>query len=174
MAQHETPYRWTGRDKLVYAIALVSFLVAFIGTIYLLGTISAVLSVILLGMYLMANVFQAGCCVGCPYRGKYCPALFGVYLGNWLSSRIYVGRQFNPRFFKTNATLGEISVIGILVFSGFWLASLNAWYVVILLLLVAAHLALFLALLCPKCGYCETCPAGKTACRLFAQDRQRS
>ena len=26
------------------------------------------------GRATLTNIFQAGCCIGCPYRGKYCPA----------------------------------------------------------------------------------------------------
>jgi hypothetical protein len=36
-----------------------------------------------------------------------------------------------------------------------------------LLLLLATHMLLFLTLICPKCSYSNTCPAGKTACKLF-------
>jgi hypothetical protein len=163
----QNTYEWSGRDKAIYFFTLVPFLIAFVGTAYLLATISVYLTLVLLALYLLANVFQAACCIGCPYRERYCPALFGVYLGNILSTRLYAGRAHDPRFFEVNATLGEISVLAILVFSAFWLATLSWWYVAALLLLVTLHLALFLTLICPRCGYNETCPAGKTACRFI-------
>jgi len=37
--------------------------------------------------------------VGCPYRGRYCPALCGVYLGNLLSGMLYPNRQFDDQLF---------------------------------------------------------------------------
>ena len=78
------PYEWTKRDKWLYALSMIPFLIVFVGTAYLLATYSIYLAIILVVLYVITNIFQAGCCVGCPYRGRYCPALFGVYLGNLL------------------------------------------------------------------------------------------
>jgi hypothetical protein len=164
-------YTWTGRDKLIYAITLLPFFVAFFGALYLLGTISIWLSVVLVGLYLLANFFQAACCVGCPYRGQYCPALYGVYLGNWLSVRLYAGREFDQKFFERNALGGELSVIGILVFAGIGLATLNLWYTVALVALAGLHMVLYITLICPKCSYNDTCPLGKLSCRFMGQAR---
>jgi hypothetical protein len=165
--QDVASYEWSARDKLVYFLALIPFLAAFFGTAYLLATKSIYLTVGLVILYLLANVFQAACCIGCPYRGRYCPALYGVYLGNLLSTWLYADREHDDRFFKTNATLGELSILAILVYSAGWLATLSWWYVLIVVLLAAVHMVLFLTLLCPKCGYNETCPAGQSACRVF-------
>jgi hypothetical protein len=167
MIQNENRYEWSVQDKLLYVLALIPFLVAFVGATYLLGSISIYLTLVLLGLYLLANLFQAGCCVGCPYQGRYCPAIFGVYPANWLSTRIYAHRQHDSRFFHTNATLAEITVVVMIAFAGLWLATLSWWFVVALFLLLAAHMLLFLTLICPKCSYSDTCPAGKTACKLF-------
>lgn len=167
MIQNEDRYEWSDQDKLLYVLALIPFLVAFVGAAYLLGSISIYLILVLLGLYLLANLFQAGCCVGCPYQGRYCPAIFGVYLANWLSTRIYAHRQHDSRFFHTNATLAEITLVVMIAFAGLWLATLSWWFVIALLLLLATHMLLFLTLICPKCSYTDTCPAGKTACKLF-------
>ena len=161
------PYRWTQQDKIIYALILLPFIVGFVGALVLLTKVSFVLSLAVAGLYLLGNVFQAACCVGCPYQGKFCPATFGVYLANWLSTRLYAERQHDPAVYERNATRGEITVISALVLACIGLATLNGWYVVIMLALIGGHFGLVLALFCPKCGYATTCPAGQTACRLF-------
>jgi hypothetical protein len=99
--------------------------------------------------------------VGCPYRGKYCPALYGVYLGNILSGILYRDRQFETKFFQRNATAGEIMVLVLVLFPLYWVFR-TGWYLVpIYLLLVAAHLALFMPTQCEKCSYNTTCPGGQ-------------
>jgi hypothetical protein len=76
MKTNRNHYHWTTRDKWLYGLSLVPFLVAFMGAILLLGTYSYWLSAGLVSLYLLTNLLQAGCCVGCPYRRKYCPAIF--------------------------------------------------------------------------------------------------
>ncbi|MFX1536923.1 MAG: hypothetical protein ACFFDI_22115, partial [Promethearchaeota archaeon] len=68
---------------------------------------------------------------------------------------------------KINATIAEIFVVIILLFSGFWLLTLSWIYPVLLLILITVHFALFFIVICPKCSYHSTCPGGKTACMLF-------
>jgi hypothetical protein len=165
--KHKTPYHWSRQDKIVYMFVMLPFIAAFAGVIVLLANISLVLSVVFVALYLLGNVFQAACCVGCPYQGRFCPAAFGCYPANWLSTRRYAGRKHDPAFFERNATRGELSVISALVLACVGLATINGWYVVILLALVGMHFGLLLILFCPKCGYAGTCPAGQMACRLF-------
>ncbi len=173
MIEQDTTYEWSGGDKLIYALTLLPFLVAFIGALYLVSTISIYLGLILVGLYLLGNVFQARCCVGCPYQGRYCPAFFGVYLANILSNTIYANRQHDARIYNIFANLGQLAVLAFLAFAAYWLSTLSWWYVLGLLALTIIHAILFLALLCPKCGYRETCPAGKTACSLFRRQGSR-
>jgi hypothetical protein len=153
-------YQWTARDKWLYGLSLVPFLVVFVGAIILLGSYSIWLSVILVFFYLLTNVFQAGCCVGCPYRGKYCPALFGVYLGNFLSGILYPDREFDQKFFDKNAAAGEIMVLVIAIFPIYWVVKTSWWLLPVYALLIAAHLVLFMPTQCEKCSYNETCPGG--------------
>jgi len=160
-------YQWSKRDRFLYSAILIPFLVAFIGAAYLLATVSIYLTVIFLLLYIIVNFFQAGCCVGCPYRGKFCPAVFGMYLANFLSATIYRKRNFEPRFFKVNATLTEISVIIALLFPIYWLLSLNWYYLVAFLSLIVVHIVLFYPIICPKCGYNDTCPGGQVVHKLF-------
>jgi hypothetical protein len=160
-------YQWSKRDKFLYSAILIPFLVAFIGAAYLLATVSIYLTVIFLLLYVIANFFQAGCCIGCPYRGKFCPAVFGMYLANFLSATIYRKREFEPRFFKVNATLTEISVIIALLFPVYWLLSLNWYYLVVFLSLIVVHIVLFYPIICPKCSYNDTCPGGQVVHKLL-------
>jgi len=160
-------YQWSKRDKFLYSAILIPFLVAFIGASYLLATVSIYLTIIFLLLYVIANFFQAGCCVGCPYQGKFCPAVFGMYLANFLSATIYKRRNFEPRFFKVNATLTEISVIIALLFPVYWLLSLNWYYLVAFLSLIVVHIVLFYPIICPKCSYNDVCPGGQVVHKLL-------
>jgi len=95
-------YKWTKKDKWLYIISIIPFVLLITGTLYVLNNYSVFISILWIFIYLIVNYFQAGCCVGCPYRGKYCPAFCGVYLGNLLSGILYKNRQFDPKFFKRN------------------------------------------------------------------------
>jgi hypothetical protein len=160
-AMEHAPHEWTAKDKWLYALAMIPFLVVFAGTAYLLSTYSVWLAIILIALYLVTNVFQAGCCVGCPYRGKYCPALCGVYLGNLLSGILYKDRPFDEAFFNRNAKAGETMLLILIVFPLYWVFQ-TAWYLVpVYLLLIGLHFALFMPTQCEKCGYQSTCPGGQ-------------
>ena len=141
-------------------MSLVPFLIVFIGTAVLLSTYSIWLMILLLVFYLLTNVFQAGCCIGCPYRGKYCPALFGVYLGNLLSEILYPNREFDQKFFDRNAAAGETMVLVLTLFPIYWVFRAGWYWVPIYFLLIAAHLLTFMPTQCEKCSYNETCPVG--------------
>lgn len=153
-------YQWTSKDKWLYFLSLAPFLLVFVGTAVLLSIYSIWLTILLLFFYLLTNVFQAGCCVGCPYRGKYCPALFGVYLGNLLSGILYPNREFDQKFFDRNAAAGETMVLVVALFPIYWVHGIGWFLVPIYLLLIAAHLVIFMPTQCDKCSYNETCPGG--------------
>jgi hypothetical protein len=157
-----TAYQWKLKDKLFYALAIIPFLTGFVGTVYLLSTYSALLMLIWLALYIVTNVFQAGCCVGCPYRGQYCPALCGVYLGNFLSGILYKDKQFEQAFFEHNAKAGETMLFICIVFPLYWIFN-TGWYLVpVYLLRLGVHFLIFMPTQCEKCGYNTTCPGGQT------------
>jgi hypothetical protein len=174
MSSETSPYQWTQRDKWLYWLAMVPFLVVFIGALLLLASYSPWLAVIEVGFYLLTCVFQAGCCIGCPYRGKYCPALFGIYFGNILSTILYPKREFDQKFFDRNATAGEIMVVVVALFPVYWVVKTAWWLLPIYLLLIAAHLVLFMPTQCEKCSYNETCPGGIAwrACAVWLRERE--
>ena len=157
---YKDAYHWTAQDKWKYALSLVPFLVAFFGTTYLLGTISVTLSLIILGLYLVGNIFQAGACTGCPYRGRYCPPIFGVYLGNILSKNLYKNKEFDIKFIGIHARIAEFVIYGAFLFPVYWLYTLGWHYPLIYFALLAIHLVLFMPNQCEKCSYNEICPGG--------------
>jgi hypothetical protein len=154
-------YEWTYSDKRRYVLAMVPFVFAAIMAALVLASSSVWLVAGWVGLFLLLNFFQAGCCVGCPYRGRYCPAILGVYLGNWLSSRLYRDRTFDQKFFDRNATAGEITMILFLIFPIYWLWSRDWILVPLFLVLLAGHFVLFLPTQCEYCSYNETCPGGQ-------------
>lgn len=154
-------YKWTSKDKRMYVLSMIPFVVMSIGTLYILGKYSIVVPFIWILIYVIVNLFQAGCCIGCPYRGKYCPAFCGVYLGNFLSGMIYNSREFNSSFFQKNATGGEIALIIFILFPLYWIFSLS-WYLVLIYIgLIFMHMLLFMSKQCPKCSYNKVCPGGR-------------
>jgi len=169
MSQDKNIYQWSNRDKFLYFVILIPLLVAFIEAAYLLATVSIYLTVIFFLLYLGLNFFQAGCCIGCPYRGKYCPAVFGIYLANFLSATIYKKRNFEPRFHRTNATLAGIFVMITFLFPVYWLLVSNWYYLAIFLVLIIGHIALFYPFICPKCSYNDTCPGGQAVQKLSSK-----
>lgn len=157
----EDCYTWTKKDKWLFAMSMVPFIASLVGTLYVFSHYSIILTIIWIFLYLIVNVFQAGCCVGCPYRGKYCPAFVGVYLGNLLSTIIYKHREFDAKFYENNAAGGEITLILFLIFPVYWIFLFKWYFILIYVSLIAAHVFLFMPTQCPKCSYNNTCPGGK-------------
>lgn len=160
-------HQWSGRDRLVYLATLAPFVVAFVGAAYVLSTFSVYLTLTFVLLYVALNVFQAGCCIGCPYRGKFCPAVFGMYSANVISASFYGRRTHDPRFFRVNANLAEVSLAATLVFPIYWLAESNWVYAVAFLALAGLHAVTFFPAMCLKCGYNDTCPGGQTTAKLL-------
>jgi len=159
-------YQWTGKDKRYYFLSLIPFIIGFVGAAYIMLTFSVYLLLVFLGLYLIANIFQAGACVGCPYRGKFCTAIFGVYLGNLISSIIYKNRSFDQRFFNINAEIASTAAIITLLLPVYWLFIFGWYYLVAYFVLTFIHIFLFYRLFCPKCSYSDTCPGGRIVHRL--------
>jgi hypothetical protein len=166
MVRNAGCYQWTGGDKRYYFLSLIPFIIGFVGAAYILATFSVYLLSIFIGLYLVANIFQAGACVGCPYRGRFCAAIFGVYLGNLISSGIYKNRSFNQRFFDINAEIASVVALITLLLPTYWLFIYGWYYLIAYFVLTMIHIFLFYRLFCPKCGYNDTCPGGRIANKL--------
>ena len=165
-------YQWTKKDKWLYALSMLPFIIVFLGTLYLLSTFSIILAIILVSLFLLTNLFQAGCCVGCPYQGEYCPALCGVYLGNVLSGILYKNRKFDQDFFNRNAQVGELLLVLTILFPVYWIIRTNWLLVPVYFLLLIAHFLLFMPTQCENCSYNKTCPGGKAwlVCRRWLKE----
>jgi hypothetical protein len=169
--ESECTYEWASRDKLVYFASLVPLVGALATAIYVLATAAVYLAVAYVVLYLAVNVFQAGCCVGCPYRGRYCPAVFGIYISNVISARLYKNRSYDARFFKLNETLAEIALLLVLALPVYWLV-LEGWYYVLGFFgLVVLHGVLFFPTQCTRCSYHDICPGGRLTLRVLRRRR---
>jgi hypothetical protein len=163
-------YRWSKTDKLRYLLSMIPVVLMFIGTSYILWQFTIYMTILWWLIYVVLNLFQAACCIGCPYRGSYCPAFFGVYLGNKLSHALYKEEKFDLKKFRSNALGGEITLAVFLIYPLHWLFIYQWYYPLIYLLLIILHLVIFAPTQCKKCSYNETCPGGKSyrwMCRLF-------
>jgi len=160
---------------LLYYLSLIPFILLFAATLIVLTDYNVLFTIIWITLYLIVNIFQAGCCVGCPYRGKYCPAFVGVYFGNILSRIIYPKRPFNKKFFERNAAGGEIFLTIFLLFPLYWHFLKSPWNVLVYFILLLLHIILFMPLQCSKCSYSDTCPGGQAYlhwCNLFRKGKQ--
>jgi len=158
--------QWNNRDKCYYFLSLIPFILGFADAAYILATFSVYLLSIFIVLYIITSIFQAGACVGCPYRGRFCTAIFGVYLGNLISSRIYKNRSFDQRFFNINAEIASAVAVITLLFPAYWLLVYGWYYLIAYIILTFIHIFLFYRLFCPKCSYNDTCPGGKIVLRL--------
>ena len=153
-------YSWSRDDKLRYGVSLVPYVAAVVGAAWILGNRSIWLVVGYVALFLVTNLFQAGACTGCPYRGSYCPPIFGVYLGNLLSVALYKNREYDPDFIHRHAKFGEVAVTFFLLFPAFWLFDQRWYFAAVYFVLLALHVALFMPTQCEKCSYNGTCPGG--------------
>jgi len=158
----------------MYFLSLIPFALALIGGLVIMYPICPYMSLVWLLIYFALNIFQAACCVACPYRGRYCPAIFGVHIGNRLSQFLYRDYEYEESFFNTNARWAEITLVVFLLYPLYWLY-ITTWYFVPLYLgLILLHLVLFMPYQCRKCSFSEQCPGGRMyfgLCRLFKKGK---
>lgn len=162
MSSHP-PHQWTARQKLYYVLLLLPALAALIGAAWLLFASSWWLGVIYLSLLLGVHVAQARCCVGCPYRGRFCPAIYGVYLANPLSRLVFRNAVHTRKTYDRAAAFGISFVVAILLFPLYWLFTAACWYAALYVGLLLLHTTIFFPTFCPRCAYRETCPGGRLA-----------
>jgi hypothetical protein len=149
---------------LLPAIPLALF---YVGTVYLLAVHLLLLAGIFLLFWIATNFAIAGICAGCPYRGGYCPGACQLYFAPFLSKVLYKDKRKSagPRSFKVHLALLGLFGIGSYLFAFYWLFVLywpeRALVVLALLGLLLLHMPLSFFLLCPKCGYNDTCPMAR-------------
>jgi len=167
MAKNPHCYQWSRGERSYYFLSLIPFVIGFVGAGYILATVSVYLVVLFVGLYMVTSVFQAGACVGCPYRGRFCTAIFGVYLANVLSSSIYRNRSFEQQFFNINAEVASIAAIITFLLPTYWIFTYGWYYLILYIVLVMIHLFFFYRFFCPNCSYSNTCPGGRTVHKLL-------
>jgi hypothetical protein len=79
-----------------------------------------------------------------------------------LSEFLYGNREFDQQFFERSAVAAVIALLATIVFPIYWLVKTSWGLLPIYLLLIAAHLVLFMPTQCEKCSYKETYPGGIT------------
>lgn len=167
MCQPRNVYQWTKRDRILHLIPAIPLILFYTGTIFLLAKESLVLLGVFLLLWVGVNVVVVGICAGCPYRGGYCPGISQLYFAPFLSLLLYPNqdRIFPTRSFNKELILLGIIGVGSYVFAMYWLFRLywqsSPVVVVVLLALLLAHMPLSFFILCPNCGYNDTCPMAK-------------
>jgi hypothetical protein len=169
VCQSDHSYQWTKQDRIRHLIPATPLILFYVGSIYLLAKESIGLVALFLLLWVGVNLAVARICVGCPYRGGYCPGLSQLYFAPFLSQIIYPhqDRIPGPRSFKSELILLGVLGIGSYVFTFYWLFRLY-WHsspalVLILLALLIVHMPLSFFILCPKCGYNDICPMSRVS-----------
>jgi len=160
---------WTTRDKLRHLIPAIPLILFYIGVIYFLAVKSWWVVGGFLLLWVGTNLSVAGICAECPYRGGYCPGLSQLYFAPFLSSLIFKGKAGRTQQPSTRTSLTILGIFGIgsYIYAFYWLI---VWYwggkkalILVLLGLVILHMPLSFFILCPRCGYNETCPMAKVS-----------
>jgi hypothetical protein len=159
----ETP-QWSRRERALHLLPAIPLTAFYIGAITLLAMHSLSLVLGFLALWFITNLFIAGVCAGCPYRGRYCPGLAQLYVAPVLSLLIYRGTRQTVKRRTLLLNLGMVGIFGIgsYIFAFAWLFSLYwpkyAALILSLLALLLLHMPLSFFLLCPNCSYNEVCP----------------
>jgi hypothetical protein len=167
MSQRNRVYQWTKQDRTLHLIPAIPLILFYAGTTFLLAKESLGLMGIFLLLWVGVNFAITGICAGCPYRGGYCPGISQLYFAPYLSLVLYRNpdRISTPRSFKKELLLLGIIGIGSYAFAIYWLFRIY-WesfplVVLALIALLLMHMPLSFFILCPKCGYNDTCPMSK-------------
>lgn len=156
-------HHWSARERLYYVLLLIPALAALIGAAWFLFSNAWWPGAIYIFLILGVHVAQARCCVGCPYRGRFCPAIYGVYLANPLSRLLFRDAVHTRQTYDRAAAFGISFVVAILLFPLYWLYTAAWWYAALYVALLLLHTLIFFPTFCPKCAYRETCPGGRFA-----------
>jgi hypothetical protein len=169
MCQSQNSHQWTKKDRVRHSIPATPLILFYIGSIYLLAKESIELVALFLLLWVGVNLAVAGICVGCPYRGGYCPGLSQLYFAPLLSKILYPNRDQirGLRSFKSELTLLGVLGLGHYVFTFYWLFRLylqpSPLAVLLLLALLIVHMPLSFFIICPKGGYNDTCPMSRVS-----------
>lgn len=167
MSEDRQVYQWSRQDKALHLLPAIPLILFYVGTVYLLGARSIHLVAIFLALWFATNLAVVGICAGCPYRGGYCPGVSQLYVAPFLAAMMCRGNEkgTGARSFKVNLVLLGVFGMGSYLFAFYWLFVLywaeRAVVVLALLGLLLLHMPLSFFILCPTCGYNDTCPMAK-------------
>jgi hypothetical protein len=162
-------YNWDTYDKAKYIIVAITWLAATGIGVYSVFLYKPLFLLMYLFSYLMLVYFQARFyCIGCPYKGSFCPGILNMTFANFLADKLYAKKifsekrclQFEPLMLFLTAFYIGLPVVFM------WS---NRMLVVLYLGLFLAHFLLEFLLFCPKCSFRKICPGGKFAVRVFGE-----
>jgi hypothetical protein len=151
--------------KGVYFALTIPFLVIVILVFVYLWRNNILLSFVLLALYLATSYFQAYCCAyqECPYIGRFCPAIVGIYPANLFAKLLYGRKKVveSKVRFEVQATLATIGWLGIAILPLYWLWQLGAIFAIGYFASHVIYYLIYGLTVCPKCAIRDTCPGGK-------------
>ena len=165
----EDIYYWSRNDKIKYILVLSTWLLAVGIGIYFIALFEPWLLSVYVGGYLLLVYFQARFyCIGCPYRGRFCPGILNLRVANLLAATLLKKKIFSEKRclqIELLALVLTVLHIGLpLIFIwGNWL------FTALYLCLFIDHFMLEFRLYCIKCSFRHICPGGKMACMIFKE-----
>jgi hypothetical protein len=157
---------WSSNDKLLYfSTALFAWiLLTAISLIYIYKNSIYSLIVYLL-IYILLVFFQAkDWCIGCPYRGKFCPGILCMGLANIMSIKLFKNKQF--KYTKKQEHIISILTGIYFIYPVFFIYN-NILILVFYIVFLIIHLLLVWKFFCPKCKFNKICPGGKISTKIF-------
>jgi len=158
--------KWSKDDRFFYffTVLLTWILFTIIAIIYSFKYSIFTLIAYLL-IYFLLVFFQAkDWCVGCPYRGKFCPGILCMGLANIISAKFFKNKKF--QYSKYNEHLVSVLTAIYFFYPVFFFYS-NTLILVSYLLLLIIHLLLEWKFFCPNCKFNNVCPGGKISTMIF-------
>jgi hypothetical protein len=149
--------------KRTYLILTVPFLALLVAVAVYLWTVSFVLALVFILLFVATNLFQSYCCAyqDCPYAGGFCPAVAGIMPSGLLAKVIAKRIRKSRRLFSISAAIAFVALLGLLVFPLYWIAQIGIAMVIGYFVLNIIYYVTFLLSICPVCAIRDTCPGGR-------------
>jgi len=150
---------------LYFSTALLSWIILSIIAVLNIAESSIFALIGYLVIYILLVFFQAkDWCIGCPYRGKFCPGILCMGLANIVSTVLFKNVKF--KFSKNKEHLVSV-LTGIYFFYPIFFLYDDFLLVASYVTLLIIHLLLVWKFFCPKCKFNEICPGGKISSKIF-------
>jgi len=159
---------WSNSDKILYfSTSLLTWIIltAIVVVYTLKYSVFALLAHLFI--YVLLVYFQArDWCIGCPYRGKFCPGILCMGLANIISNKFFKQNEF--KFSKNKEIIVSILTGIYFVFPILFIFSKTMILVAYIVLLII-HLLSVWKFFCPKCKFNDVCPGGKVSTKIFGK-----